>query len=99
MLLHVDEPKPAHVGSDAVVAAWQLATPKRISHLEARLASLADALEYSGVKVECVALVGLVVDDILEQAEKIPCRLTSSWVPIGTLRRSTSSMETSSPAS
>lgn len=71
VLLHVDEPKATHVGSeDALVAAWPLATPKRISHLEARLASLADALEFSGVKVECVALVGLVVDDILEQAEK-----------------------------
>jgi nucleotide-binding universal stress UspA family protein len=34
------------------------------------LASLADVLEDSGIEVESVALVGLVVDDILEQAEK-----------------------------
>ena len=73
VLLHVDEPKASYVGSeDAVVAAWPLATPKRMARLEARLASLADALEDSGIEVESVALVGLVVDDILEQAEK--CR-------------------------
>jgi nucleotide-binding universal stress UspA family protein len=35
---------------------------------EARLRTLAQPLEAAGLKVECVALVGLPVDDILEQA-------------------------------
>jgi nucleotide-binding universal stress UspA family protein len=70
VLLHVDEPKATQIGPDAFVAAWPLETPKRISRLEARLASLADVLEGLGIEVKYVALVGLVVDDILEQAEK-----------------------------
>lgn len=84
VLLHVDEPKATHIGSkDTVVAAWPLQTPKRISQLEARLASLAEVLEDSGVEVESVALVGLVVDDILEQAEKY----RADYIIMGSHRR------------
>ena len=74
VLLHVDEPKPVCIAlADAVsltAAAWPLETPKRISARKARLSSLAGPLRASGVEVESVALVGLVVDDILEQADK-----------------------------
>lgn len=74
VLLHVDEPKPVCVAlGDAVSVtgvAWPLETPKRISARQARLSSLAGPLKVSGVEVESVALVGLVVDDILEQADK-----------------------------
>jgi nucleotide-binding universal stress UspA family protein len=70
-LLHVDEPRAyATVGDAATLAAWPLQTPKRISKLKARLTSLANPLRASGIKVDSVAIVGLVVDDILEQAQK-----------------------------
>ena len=73
LLLHVDEPQSAYGDFGAtLVAAWPLETPKRISKLKARLTSLADPLKASGVEVDSVAIVGLVVDDILEQAHMPP---------------------------
>ena len=72
VLLHVDEPRAyASLGDAAtLVAAWPLETPKRISKLRARLTSLANPLRASGIEVDSVAIVGLVVDDILEQAQR-----------------------------
>ena len=72
LLLHVDEPRAYAALGDAatLVAGWPLQTPKRISKLKARLTSLANPLKASGVEVDSVAIVGLVVDDILEQAHK-----------------------------
>ena len=99
VLLHVDEPRAyASLGDAAtLVAAWPLETPKRISKLKARLTSLANPLRASGIEVDSVAIVGLVVDDILEQAQDI-VPTTSFWVPMAAFRRVTSSVETSSPA-
>ena len=72
LLLHVDEPRAYATSGDAatLVAAWPLETPKRISKLKARLTSLANPLKASGIEIDSVAIVGLVVDDILEQAQK-----------------------------
>ncbi len=75
VLLHVFEPKPAYVpmGETAGVvigAAWPLTTPQGPPDQEARLDSLADVLKAAGVEVECVAVVGLLVDEILEQSVK-----------------------------
>ena len=72
VLLHVDEPRAyASLGDAAtLVAAWPLETPKRISKLKARLTSLANPLRASGIEVDSVAIVGLVVDDILTQAQR-----------------------------
>ena len=73
VLLHVFEPKPAYVplGETAGVvigAAWPLTTPQGPSEEEERLDSLADVLKALGVQVETVAVVGLLVDEILEQS-------------------------------
>ena len=75
VLLHVFEPKPAYVpmGETAGVvigAAWPLTTPQGPPDQETRLNSLADVLKAAGVEVECVAVVGLLVDEILEQSVK-----------------------------
>jgi nucleotide-binding universal stress UspA family protein len=70
VLLHIIEPVAARLtvrdsASSVFAAAWPLQTSKR---LKARLNSLADPLKAAGLEVEPVAHVGLVVDDILEQA-------------------------------
>jgi nucleotide-binding universal stress UspA family protein len=72
LLLHIDEPRAyASLGETAnLVAAWPLETPKRISKLKAPLTALANPLKASGIEVRSEAIVGLVVDDILEQAQK-----------------------------
>jgi nucleotide-binding universal stress UspA family protein len=74
VLLYVDEPKATYVAFGSATrilgAAWPLETSKRLAKLKARLGSLADPLRAAGVSVEIVALVGFVVDEILEQADK-----------------------------
>lgn len=74
VLLLVDEPQAAYIplgGSSRLpAAAWPVETRKRISKLEARLRALANPLKDSGVKVESVSLVGLIVNDVFEQADK-----------------------------
>jgi nucleotide-binding universal stress UspA family protein len=73
VLLHVVEPVATYLSLENttyVAAAWPLRTPRRIFELEARLNSLANPLRAAGLEVESVALVGLVVDDILEQSAK-----------------------------
>ena len=74
VLLHVDEPKVAYAAfgnaGSVLVFAWPMETSRRICKLETRLASNANPLKARGVKVEFVALVGLVVHEILEQAGK-----------------------------
>ena len=75
VLLHVFEPKPAYVpvGETAGIvigAAWPLTTPQGLADQEARLHSFADLLKAAEVEVECVAVVGLLVDEILEQSVK-----------------------------
>ncbi len=74
VLLLVDEPQAAYIplgGSSRLpAAAWPVETRKRISKLEARLRALANPLKDSGIKVESVSLVGLIVNDVFEQADK-----------------------------
>ena len=75
VLLHVFEPKPAYVpvGETAGIvigAAWPLTTPQGLADQEARLHSFADLLKAAEVEVEFVAVVGLLVDEILEQSVK-----------------------------
>ena len=75
VLLHVFEPKPAYVpvGETAGIvigAAWHLTPPQGLADQEARLHSFAELLKASGVPVACVAIVGLLVDEIVEQSVK-----------------------------
>jgi nucleotide-binding universal stress UspA family protein len=70
VLLHVVEPKVAHLPAGAVAAGWPLRTPKSQAKLEARLHSLADPLKAAGIKVQTVVLAGLLMDEILEQSVK-----------------------------
>jgi nucleotide-binding universal stress UspA family protein len=75
VLLHVFEPKPAYVPVGETMgvvigAAWPLTTPQGLADQEARLNSLADLLKVVGVEVEYVTIVGLLVDEILEQSVK-----------------------------
>jgi universal stress protein A len=74
VLLHVVEPKAAQLPAGktrrAVAAAWPLRTPRSQAKLEARLNSLAEPLKAAGIKVECVVLAGLLMDEILEQSVK-----------------------------
>ena len=75
VLLHVVEPTAAYVPGGgtrkvAVAAAWPLKTAKRLADLEARLKSLASPLKAAGVKVESVARVGLLADEILDLSAK-----------------------------
>jgi hypothetical protein len=57
--------------------------------------ALAAPLKASGIEVETVVVVGLVLDDILEPAENI-IPITLSWAHMGTSRRNILSLETSS---
>ena len=74
VLLHVVEPKAVHVpkrdSKGAIGAAWPLQTPKGLSRFKARLNSLAKPLKVLGIEVESVAVVGLLLDEILDQAAK-----------------------------
>lgn len=79
VLLHVVEPVAASLSLDSAMdgaglvlaASWPLETPKSISTLQSRLDTLADPLKAEGIEVHSVAVVGLVVDDILEQSVKL----------------------------
>jgi nucleotide-binding universal stress UspA family protein len=74
VLLYVDEPEVAYVGfgetDNLFVVSWPLETPRRMSKLQARMNALAAPLKAAGIEVETVVVVGLVLDDILELAEK-----------------------------
>ena len=74
VLLHVVEPKAVHVpkrdGKGTIGAAWPLQTPKGLSRIKTRLNSLAKPLKVLGIEVESVAVVGLLLDEILDQASK-----------------------------
>ncbi|MFZ0711939.1 MAG: universal stress protein [Terrimicrobiaceae bacterium] len=74
VLLHVMEPKavpvPKRDSKGAIGAAWPLQTPKRLSGIKARLNSLAKPLKVLGIEVESIAVAGLLLDEILDQAGK-----------------------------
>jgi nucleotide-binding universal stress UspA family protein len=72
VLLHVDEPVTnfSLEGTRDIAAAWPLRSANRISDLQSRLDSLGDPLRGAGVRVKSVALVGLLIDDIVEQSTK-----------------------------
>lgn len=75
VLLHIVEPVATYVPvgatMDVIAAAPPLVeTTESLSVPDSRLKALAEQLEAKGIKVEAVTLVGLAVDDILEQAGK-----------------------------
>jgi len=74
ILLHISEPVAAYVPAGATIDVITAAPPavesENIGVQEERLADLARPLKASGLDVECVAFVGLAVDDILEQAAR-----------------------------
>jgi nucleotide-binding universal stress UspA family protein len=74
-LLHIVEPVATYVpmgaSMDVIAAAPPPATETQdLSAAETKLQTLAEPLVAAGIEVECHALVGLAVDDIVEQAEK-----------------------------
>jgi nucleotide-binding universal stress UspA family protein len=77
VLIHIVEPVATYVpvgaSMDVIATAPPQATEEQdLSNDEARLRALAQPLAATGLAVECLALVGLAVDDILDQAVK--CR-------------------------
>jgi nucleotide-binding universal stress UspA family protein len=75
VLIHIVEPVATYVpvgaSMDVIAAAPpQPAEVQDLSADEARLRSLAQPLAATGLTVECLAVVGLAVDDILDQAAK-----------------------------
>ncbi len=75
VLVHVVEPVATYVpvGASMDVIAAAPAQPAELHDLsadEARLRSIAQPLSAAGIPVECVAVIGLAVDDILDQAAK-----------------------------
>lgn len=72
ILLHVVEPVATYVpvgaGMDVIAATPPITETDNLSIPEERLNRLAEQLKPSGLTVETRALVGLAVDDILEQA-------------------------------
>ena len=74
ILLHIVEPVATYVPvgatMDVIAAAPPLVETESLSAPDARLKALADQLKAAGIKVEAVTLIGLAVDDILEQAAK-----------------------------
>lgn len=75
LLVHIVEPVATYVpvgaSMDVIAAAPpQPAEMQDLSADEARLRSLAQPLAATGLPVECLAIVGLAVDDILDQAAK-----------------------------
>lgn len=75
VLLHIVEPVATYVPvgatMDVITAAPPPAeTPESLSAPDARLKALAEPLVAAGIEVEPVTLIGLAVDDILEQAAK-----------------------------
>jgi nucleotide-binding universal stress UspA family protein len=75
VLVHIVEPVATYVpvgaSMDVIAAAPpQPAEMQDLSADEARLRSLSQPLSATGLTVECVAVVGLAVDDIIDQAVK-----------------------------
>lgn len=75
VLIHIVEPVATYVpvgaSMDVIAAAPPQPTEVQdLSNDEARLRSLAQPLAATGLAVECLAVVGLAVDDILDQAVK-----------------------------
>lgn len=75
LLVHIVEPVATYVpvgaSMDVIAAAPpQPAEMQDLSADEARLRALAQPLAATGLTVECLAIVGLAVDDILDQAAK-----------------------------
>jgi nucleotide-binding universal stress UspA family protein len=84
MLLHIVEPVATYVpvGASMDVIAAAPPQPAEIQDLsvdEARLRSLSQPLAATGLTVECQAIVGLAVDDILDQAVKC----NASYIVLG----------------
>ena len=76
ILLHIVEPVATYVPVGAtmdVIAAAPPpveATAESLSAPDSRLKALAAPLEAAGLNVEIITLIGLAIDDILEQAQK-----------------------------
>jgi nucleotide-binding universal stress UspA family protein len=75
ILLHILEPVATYVPVGATMDVIAAAPPpveptESLAAPDARLKALAEPLEAAGINVEAVSLIGLAVDDILEQAEK-----------------------------
>jgi len=75
VLLHVVEPVATYVPVGATMDVVAAAPPpmditENIDAYENRLNALAEPLKTAGVEVESSAIIGLAVDDILEQAKK-----------------------------
>ncbi|MFZ0711042.1 MAG: universal stress protein [Terrimicrobiaceae bacterium] len=75
VLLHIVEPVASYIPVGAtmdVIAAAPppMETTESLSAPDARLQSFAEELKATGVEVEAVTIIGLAVDDILEQAAK-----------------------------
>lgn len=84
LLVHIVEPVATYVpvgaSMDVIAAAPpQPAEVQDLSADEARLRSLAQPLAATGLPVECLAIVGLAVDDILDQAAKC----SASYIVLG----------------
>lgn len=84
LLVHIVEPVATYVpvgaSMDVIAAAPpQPAEVQDLSADEARLRSLAQPLAAAGLPVECLAIVGLAVDDILDQAAKC----SASYIVLG----------------
>lgn len=84
VLVHIVEPVATYVPVGAsmdVIAATpvQPAEKQDLSVDEARLRSLSQPLAATGIPVECVAVIGLAVDDILEQA----ARFDATYIVLG----------------
>jgi nucleotide-binding universal stress UspA family protein len=76
ILLHIVEPVATYVpvgaAMDVIAAAPPPveATAESLSAPDSRLKALAEPLEAAGLNVEIITLIGLAIDDILEQAQK-----------------------------
>jgi len=74
VLLHITEPVAEYVPVGASMDVLSAAPPpleiENISDQEDRLAALARPYKEGGLTVDAVSVVGLAVDDILEQAER-----------------------------
>lgn len=84
VLVHIVEPVATYVpvgaSMDVIAAAPpQPAEMQDLSADEARLRSISQPLSATGIPVECVAVVGLAVDDILDQAAKFE----ASYIVLG----------------
>jgi nucleotide-binding universal stress UspA family protein len=75
IVLHIVEPVATYVPVGATMDVIAAAPPpvettESLSAPDSRLKALAEPLQSAGLEVEIVSLIGLAIDDILEQAEK-----------------------------